>query len=108
MNTGWTGGKYGVGSRMSLKDTRQILENIHNGCNVCIVLVGEYLIGSCESLVNEGDFVQAGELIGLFKYGGSTVIIMSDELHFDEDLMENTLPVFVNIGESIAQFSKKS
>ena len=31
MNTGWTGGKYGVGSRMSLKDTRQILENIHNG-----------------------------------------------------------------------------
>jgi phosphoenolpyruvate carboxykinase (ATP) len=31
MNTGWTGGKYGVGKRMSLKDTRQILENIHNG-----------------------------------------------------------------------------
>lgn len=31
INTGWTGGKYGVGKRMSLKDTRQILENIHNG-----------------------------------------------------------------------------
>jgi phosphoenolpyruvate carboxykinase (ATP) len=31
INTGWTGGKYGVGQRMSLKDTRQILENIHNG-----------------------------------------------------------------------------
>ena len=31
VNTGWTGGKYGVGKRMSLKDTRQILDNIHDG-----------------------------------------------------------------------------
>lgn len=31
MNTGWTGGKYGVGKRMSLKDTRRIIDNIHDG-----------------------------------------------------------------------------
>ena len=31
VNTGWTGGKYGIGNRMSLKDTRQILDNIHDG-----------------------------------------------------------------------------
>jgi phosphoenolpyruvate carboxykinase (ATP) len=31
MNTGWSGGKYGVGSRMSLKITRQILDKIHEG-----------------------------------------------------------------------------
>ena len=31
VNTGWTGGKYGIGKRMSLKDTRQILDNIHDG-----------------------------------------------------------------------------
>jgi len=31
INTGWTGGGYGVGQRMSLKHTRAILDAIHNG-----------------------------------------------------------------------------
>jgi len=31
VNTGWSGGKYGVGERMSLKVTRQILDCIHSG-----------------------------------------------------------------------------
>jgi len=31
INTGWTGGKYGVGNRMSLKDTRKIIDSIHSG-----------------------------------------------------------------------------
>jgi phosphoenolpyruvate carboxykinase (ATP) len=31
MNTGWTGGKQGVGHRMSLKDTRALLDAIHDG-----------------------------------------------------------------------------
>jgi phosphoenolpyruvate carboxykinase (ATP) len=31
VNTGWTGGPYGVGSRMSLKHTRAILDAIHDG-----------------------------------------------------------------------------
>jgi len=31
MNTGWSGGKYGVGKRMSLKITRSLLDSIHNG-----------------------------------------------------------------------------
>lgn len=31
MNTGWSGGKYGVGKRMSLKVSRGILDQIHNG-----------------------------------------------------------------------------
>jgi len=31
VNTGWTGGKYGVGSRMQLKYTRAIVDAIHDG-----------------------------------------------------------------------------
>lgn len=29
MNTGWSGGKYGVGKRMDLKITRAILDAVH-------------------------------------------------------------------------------
>lgn len=31
MNTGWSGGKYGVGKRMSLKISRGLLDKIHDG-----------------------------------------------------------------------------
>ena len=31
VNTGWTGGAYGVGSRIKLRYTRAILDAIHNG-----------------------------------------------------------------------------
>jgi phosphoenolpyruvate carboxykinase (ATP) len=31
VNTGWSGGKYGTGSRMSLKITRAIIDAIHTG-----------------------------------------------------------------------------
>lgn len=31
VNTGWCGGKYGVGSRISLKNTRAIVDAIHSG-----------------------------------------------------------------------------
>jgi phosphoenolpyruvate carboxykinase (ATP) len=43
MNTGWSGGKYGIGERMSLKITRKILDAIHSG-----------ELDNCETNVLEG------------------------------------------------------
>lgn len=31
INTGWSGGKFGVGKRMSLKLTRSIIDAVHEG-----------------------------------------------------------------------------
>jgi phosphoenolpyruvate carboxykinase (ATP) len=31
VNTGWTGGRYGIGKRISLKDTRNIITAVHEG-----------------------------------------------------------------------------
>jgi len=31
INTGWSGGKYGDGKRMSLKVTRKIIDAVHSG-----------------------------------------------------------------------------
>jgi len=31
MNTGWSGGKFGIGKRMSLKVTRSLIDSIHSG-----------------------------------------------------------------------------
>lgn len=31
INTGWSGGKFGVGERMSLKLTRKIIDYVHEG-----------------------------------------------------------------------------
>lgn len=45
VNTGWTGGPYGVGSRISLKYTRAIIDAIHNGSLNNVEYVTDPLFG---------------------------------------------------------------
>jgi phosphoenolpyruvate carboxykinase (ATP) len=45
VNTGWSGGAYGVGARMKLKLTRAIISAIHNGELACAATVKDPLFG---------------------------------------------------------------
>ncbi len=45
VNTGWTGGPYGVGKRMSLKHTRAIIDAIHDGSLENVEYVADPVFG---------------------------------------------------------------
>lgn len=83
INTGWTGGAYGVGSRMSLEHTRAIIHAIHDGTLAKAVTETDHVFGvavptHCEGVPSEilmprrtwsnaDDFdTTAGKLAGLF------------------------------------------
>ncbi|MCB9079683.1 MAG: phosphoenolpyruvate carboxykinase (ATP) [Anaerolineaceae bacterium] len=58
VNTGWTGGPHGVGSRMSLKHTRSIIDAIHDGTLNDVEFVEDPIFGlhvptSCPNVPSE-------------------------------------------------------
>ena len=58
VNTGWTGGAYGIGSRMSLKYTRAIIDAIHDGDLNDVETVADPIFGvhvptSCPNVPSE-------------------------------------------------------
>lgn len=55
VNTGWSGGSYGTGSRMPLRYTRTIIDGIHSGTLVSVPVVldpimGLDIVSSCEGV----------------------------------------------------------
>ena len=58
VNTGWTGGPYGVGKRMSLKHTRAIIDAIHDGSLADVEYITDPIFGlavptSCPDVPSE-------------------------------------------------------
>ena len=42
INTGWIGGKYPMGKRMRLNETRKIVDAIHDGSNNIILIIFQH------------------------------------------------------------------
>ncbi len=58
VNTGWSGGSYGTGSRMPLRFTRAIIDGIHSGALTSAPIVREPIMGldvvtACEGVPSE-------------------------------------------------------
>jgi phosphoenolpyruvate carboxykinase (ATP) len=58
VNTGWTGGGYGVGNRIDLKHTRAIVDAIHNGSlrdteTSCNPIFGLHVPTACEGVPSQ-------------------------------------------------------
>jgi len=76
------------------------------GSHMLIVPVGATMVGSINSTYIANNFVEKGEEMGYFAFGGSTIVLLIDRAYFklDDDLLFNTknqLETKVRMGESI-------
>ena len=67
------------------------LESDHFG-KLALVDVGALCVGAIVSTFRPGQPVERGEEKGYFKFGGSTIVVLTEEgrVQFDEDLISNT------------------
>ena len=76
--------------------------------HVAIVVVGACKVGSIEITSPPRQGASKGDELGLFKYGGSTVVVVFDaaRISFDADLVEhskNGTEVLVQVGTSLGK-----
>lgn len=70
------------------------------------VWVGAMMVGSWVMLHKEGDHVKRGEDMGYFKFGGSTIVSLFNNVEFDADLVENSskcIETLVRVGMRIGK-----
>jgi phosphatidylserine decarboxylase len=69
-----------------------------------MVLVGATFVGTIHLDVAEGDFVEKGQQIAKFSFGGSMcVLLLKKNFKLDEDLYFPKGEVLVKMGQSLAQ-----
>lgn len=83
-----------------------ILKTKNRG-DILIVPVGATMVGSIISTYTEEQFVEKGDEMGYFAFGGSTIVLLVDSTKFrlDSDIVENTkkhIETYVQMGERIA------
>jgi len=72
--------------------------------NFAMVLVGATFVGTIHLDVAEGDFVEKGQQIAKFSFGGSMcVLLLKKNFKLDEDLYYPKGEVLVKMGQSLAQ-----
>ncbi|KAF6170506.1 hypothetical protein GIB67_031914 [Kingdonia uniflora] len=79
---------------------------------VAFVAIGATMVGSITFSRKKGDYVQKGDELGYFSFGGSTVICVfeKDVISIDEDLLQNSersLETLVTMGMTLGVSRKK-
>ncbi|XP_071935784.1 phosphatidylserine decarboxylase proenzyme 2-like isoform X2 [Coffea arabica] len=79
---------------------------------VAFVAIGATMVGSIIFSKKLGEYVQKGDELGYFSFGGSTVICVfeKDRVKIDEDLLENSersLETLVSVGMQLGISTKK-
>ncbi|KAJ3992072.1 phosphatidylserine decarboxylase-domain-containing protein [Lentinula boryana] len=80
---------------------------------VMAVCVGAMMVGTIQTTVEEGQWVQRGEEFGYFAFGGSTIVLLFEPgvLEWDEDLLINgraALETLVRVGMGLGTGLRKS
>ncbi|KAM0791836.1 hypothetical protein ACM66B_004094 [Microbotryomycetes sp. NB124-2] len=83
----------GVRSQIDVlaENKRAVISTMSPTFGECIqVWVSAMMVGSAVFTVQAGDHVKRGDEIGYFKFGGSTLVCLFNNVKFDDDLVENS------------------
>lgn len=88
-----------------------VISTEHFG-KVALVAVGATMVGSITFTKEKGQYVQKGEELGYFSFGGSTVICVfeKDKIDLDKDLLANSarpLETLVSVGMTLGVSRKR-
>ncbi len=74
--------------------------------HVAMVCVGMFTISSISFITSEGDFVEKGQELGNFAYGGSAIILLFEPSRVTFSIPLDRGPVHVNMGQKIGSLEE--